>query len=165
MLRRATPSDAHSFAQVITEAQASWTWAGDGLERYETDSLATSWESRLSQIDTVAWCWIVKDMVVGVVAAGPEHASLEPSSEVTTSAHLSTLFVLPEAHGTGAAQQLHDALLGDLVELGYTSVRLWVPEGAARARSFYARNGWAATGGATTFAGLDRLELRRQLGG
>jgi GNAT superfamily N-acetyltransferase len=79
------------------------------------------------------------------------------------SAHLSTLFALPENHGTGAAQAFHDQLLVTLTEAACRTVRLWVPEGATRARRFYERNGWLLTGRRTVFAHLPRVEMRQPI--
>lgn len=66
-------------------------------------------------------------------------------------------------HGTGAAQELHDVLLALLRERHYTTVRLWVPDGALRARRFYIRNDWTETGTTTCFVGLARVEMRRSV--
>lgn len=99
--------------------------------------------------------------MIAVVAAGPEAASFEPSRISADSAHLSTLFALPESHGSGAAQKLHDHLLSALEHAGYRTVRLWVPERAAQARRFYEKNGWTPTGKETVFAGIARIEMRR----
>jgi periplasmic divalent cation tolerance protein len=98
-------------------------------------------------------------------AAGPEHSSFEPSDTADTSAHLSTLFARPETHGSGVSQGLHDSLLTELAARGFTTVRLWVPAGADQACRFYIRNKWEETGRFTTFAGLERVEMRRPVSG
>jgi GNAT superfamily N-acetyltransferase len=59
-------------------------------------------------------------------------------------AHLLQLFVLPDWWGTGAAQALHDSVVGEMRAQGYERARLFTPSRHARARRFYERNGWVA---------------------
>lgn len=54
--------------------------------------------------------------------------------------HLFSIYLLAAAHGNGAGQALHDAVLGD------APAQLWVLRGNARAISFYTRNGFAFDG-------------------
>lgn len=56
------------------------------------------------------------------------------------------LYVTPDARGTGAAQQLVDAVEQWARTEGVTSLYLHVTETVARARGFYAKNGFRATG-------------------
>jgi ribosomal protein S18 acetylase RimI-like enzyme len=65
---------------------------------------------------------------------------------------LTRCYLLPEMHGSGAAQQLFDATL----KLMTGPVRLTVSIENLRAQRFYARNGFA-TVGATTFPCGDQL--------
>ena len=60
--------------------------------------------------------------------------------------HLNALHLLPERHGGGAGQAMHDALLGQFVAWGCTSATLCVVRGNERAQSFYRRNGWTHDG-------------------
>ncbi len=59
---------------------------------------------------------------------------------------LRALYLLAEHHGAGWGGRLHDAGLDRLRALGTTEARLWVLEDNARARAFYERRGWEATG-------------------
>lgn len=165
MIRPATREDAEAFAATIVAAQQTWLhWAGEEFQTYDLEQLSRQWEHRLDEQATLAFTADDgQGRVVAVAAAGPEEASFEPSRTSADSAHLSTLFALPESHGSGAAQDLHDHLLTALRDAGYRTVRLWVPERAERARRFYGRNGWAQTGRRTVFAGLPRIEMRRPL--
>jgi GNAT superfamily N-acetyltransferase len=165
MIRPATRDDAQAFATVVTASQSTWTsWAGDAFQPYNPEQLVTQWAARLDDPDTIAFVTTdVAGHVTAVASAGPEATSFEPSNLGRKSAHLSTLFALPENHGTGEAQSLHDQLLITLVEADYHTIRLWVPEGATRARRFYERNGWLLTGHRTVFAHLPRVEMRRPL--
>jgi hypothetical protein len=164
VIRLATRSDAVSFAEVIVAAQSTWlSWAGDAFQPYDTADLVRTWEARLSRDSTVALCDEQDGTLVAVASAGLESDSFEPSHVSDTAAHLSTLFARPEVHGSRVGQCLHDALLVELASRKFSTVRLWVPTGAARARRFYLRNGWLETGAVTNFAGLERIEMRRQV--
>jgi GNAT superfamily N-acetyltransferase len=61
-------------------------------------------------------------------------------------AHLWQLFVLPEWWGAGIAPVLHDAAVSEMRVRGYRAGRLYTPSLHARARRFYERRGWRATG-------------------
>ena len=60
--------------------------------------------------------------------------------------HLNALHLLPERHGSGAGQALHDALLARFAAWGCDSATLCVVRGNERAQSFYRRNGWTHDG-------------------
>lgn len=165
MIRLANKDDTEAIAYVIATAQKTWaTWAGDELQLYDVAQLSEQWSQRIDDLTTISFVYTdAHGHVVAVAAAGPEALSFKPSSTRPASAHLSTLFVLPDSHGSGAAQKLHDHLLSALTEERYCTVRLWVPQDASRARRFYARNRWDETGIQTHFAGLLRTELRRSI--
>ena len=59
---------------------------------------------------------------------------------------LRALYVVPEAWGTGAAQELMNAALAAMQSGGQRLAILWVAEENARARRFYEREGWEPTG-------------------
>jgi GNAT superfamily N-acetyltransferase len=61
-----------------------------------------------------------------------------------TLAHLGHLFVKPAYWGTGAATQLLARATNAAATSGFTAMRLFVPVGQARARRFYAREGFIA---------------------
>jgi len=74
------------------------------------------------------------DLVVGFIAAGPD----EPVGDATFQLWVMNL---RRAHwGTGLAQQLFDAAVGD------RGAYLWVLRDNARARGFYTRNGFVPDG-------------------
>jgi ribosomal protein S18 acetylase RimI-like enzyme len=80
---------------------------------------------------------------VGLAAAG---ASLDESP--VRELHLWFIYLLASAQGSGAGQALLDEVLGD------EPASLWVLEPNARARAFYARNGFVADG-ASQSTGFD----------
>jgi GNAT superfamily N-acetyltransferase len=68
---------------------------------------------------------------------------------------LATLYVRAAHHGSGLAQALLDAVLGD------RPASLWVAEQNPRARRFYARNGFTADGARTVLESWEELaEIR-----
>lgn len=81
-------------------------------------------------------------------------------------AHLWHLFVLPQWWGKGVAPLLHDAAIAEMRARGYTSARLFTPSGQTRARRFYERHGWAASGEEwNSGLALALTEYRRLLSG
>lgn len=65
-------------------------------------------------------------------------------------ATLHAIHVLPELHGSGAGQLLHDHIVAEFRAWNCSMAQLWVLEGNARAQAFYRRNGWALDGGRDT---------------
>ena len=61
-------------------------------------------------------------------------------------AELRAIHLLPERHGGGGGQALHDALLAEFTAWGCTHAGLWVVRGNERAQAFYRRNGWRHDG-------------------
>ena len=86
---------------------------------------------------------------VGFVTCGP---SLHDDAPVPF--ELYAVYVRAAWYGTGVAQALLDAGLGD------RSAYLWVLEGNTRARRFYERNGFATDGGRQKYRPLDAWEVR-----
>lgn len=166
MIRAATPEDAKVFAAVVAASANVWQeWVGTAFTPFDEKELSEQWNRRLRQPDAVAFLATAKNgKVVVVGAAEPEKTSFQPTNISADSAHISTLYALPEAHGSGVAQNMHDHLIDTLALKGYRTVRLWTPAGAAQAQRFYLRNGWAFTGEETIGSlGLPRVEMRRAL--
>lgn len=81
--------------------------------------------------------------VVGFLCAGPEWPDDDSDAD---RGQVSILNVDPAAWGQGAGRALLDAGVRHLGDAGFTEVILWVHPGNARARTFYARNGWREDG-------------------
>lgn len=81
-------------------------------------------------------------------------------------AHLWQLFVREPFWGTGVATTLHARAIAEAGRQGYTAMRLYTPEGQARARRFYEREGWAVWGAPVreTGIGIPLVQYRRPLG-
>jgi ribosomal protein S18 acetylase RimI-like enzyme len=96
---------------------------------------------------------------VGVVLAGPD-----PSDDAL--GHLARLYVEPDEWGRGIGTQLYRVAIDYMVEVGFSAATLWVLEANARARSWYERLGWSATGERKTVyapASIDDVRYRLRL--
>ena len=60
--------------------------------------------------------------------------------------HVVSMWVSPQARGSGTARQLIEAAVGHMRAQGAQEITLWVTEGNDRARAFYERAGFHATG-------------------
>lgn len=87
--------------------------------------------------------------LIGFAVVGPQR---DPESP--TELELYAVYVREAWHGTGVGQALLESVLGD------RAASLWVLEDNARARAFYARNGFVPDGGRKRYAPLDAWELR-----
>jgi ribosomal protein S18 acetylase RimI-like enzyme len=94
--------------------------------------------------------------VVGVVVAGPD--PIEPGT-----GHVGRLYVTPDRWGRGIGRALYEAAMSHLTGAGFDEATLWVLEGNTRARGWYERLGWRATGERKAVfapAGIDDLRYR-----
>lgn len=98
------------------------------------------------------------DCPVGFVAAGPSRDPEAPAGR----GEIYALYVLPAAWGTGVGKALHNEALVHLQATGLAEATLWVLDGNLRARTFYARQGWAPDGTVKTevVSTVPLLELR-----
>lgn len=80
-------------------------------------------------------------------------------------AHVWAVFAAPSHWGRGVAPAVLDALVAEMRRRGYAEARLFTPALQARARAFYAREGWREVSGPdwVESLGLDTVELRRPL--
>lgn len=89
------------------------------------------------------WVAELDGKIVGIASAGsgpgPWEAGYDPPPADIRWV-LDRLYVRPEAHGSGAGQQLFDAAVGD------RSAYLWILQNNPRAERFYRRNGFAPDG-------------------
>ena len=95
------------------------------------------------------------------------HISLRPDRDEndeqrTDIALLTQLFVRERYWGSGLAAQLNTLARTDMIERGFTTGRLLVAAAHQRARRFYEREGWQATGELETSGELG-LELAEYL--
>jgi GNAT superfamily N-acetyltransferase len=94
------------------------------------DDVVGQWSSWLGRADGAATAFVAERTgeIIGVVLAAPDPAR--------AGAHW----------GRGIGRRLHDEALSRLTAAGYPEATLWVLERNQRARSWYERLGWVATG-------------------
>jgi GNAT superfamily N-acetyltransferase len=166
-IRIAVPDDAIELASTTRLGFESYReWAPAGWRPPPRSLEIRSIRERLKARTT--WCAMAVDATgehaghVGITHANERE---RPHVHIEGRAHLWMLFVRPPWWGTGLAARLHGLGLEEAAREGYDSIRLYTPHGAARARSFYAREGWEQAGRAfpEPLLGLDLVEYRRAL--
>ena len=76
--------------------------------------------------------------------------------------HLVSMWVSPQARGCGVADRLVAAVIAQVRAVGAATVTLWVATGNARARAFYVRMGFRATGIQQTYQRDDASDLEEE---
>ena len=131
--------DAEEFASSRRDRWRSWTW-------HQVP------ESRLFVVS-------LQGRVVGFGHAGPEHVvahgiespDSEPGNEDGTRGEIYGFYLHPTAWGSGGAGALMSRCEEFLRDEGFTSATLWVLRDNPRARAFYEKAGWLATGKESLF--------------
>ena len=102
--------------------------------------------------------------VVGQVTVVPAKHAVRPVEDPELG-HLRNLYVARSQWGSGLAATLLRTAEEDARDRGFTTLRLFVAEGQARARRFYGREGWEPAGPPffDPAPGLTMLEYRRRL--
>lgn len=120
--------------------------------------LATEWV--LDRAET--WYVIAEDAAghAGQCGFHPGHEErMMRGAPIPGLAHFWQLFVRQDLWGTGLAGQLHEMAVDEMRARGYVRARLFTPAGQARARRFYERRGWGASGRSIAGFGERPLEL------
>jgi ribosomal protein S18 acetylase RimI-like enzyme len=164
-VRRAVPGDAEQIAVIHVR---SWQGAYLGLlpqpflDGLDPAGRVAQWRQLLAEAEGPAAATLagVRDgQVRGFAHFGPSRdagAGHPPTGE------LYSIYVLPEAWGTGLGRELMAAACRGLAAAGYEQATLWVLAGNARARRFYDRAGWVPDGSQKQdeIAGLGVTEVR-----
>ena len=122
------------------------------LDALDVAEFVQSWSQRLAGLpdDTSYLVGTAPDgAIVGFGVAGPSRDDDPPVPR-----ELYAINVLATAHGTGLADLLMLELLGD------GAASLWVAEGNARARAFYARHGFVPDGTSKVREATGMAEVR-----
>ncbi|MBB6121943.1 GNAT family N-acetyltransferase [Nocardiopsis algeriensis] len=82
-------------------------------------------------------------VVTGFAAFGPAG---DPDLWPATDAEVFALHVDPERTGAGHGSRLLNACVEHLLEDGFTTVHVWVPEAGNALRKFFESSGWRADG-------------------
>jgi GNAT superfamily N-acetyltransferase len=154
-----TPHDASGYAEVQVAAWRA-TYAGimsaEYLRDLDRDQVAARVRERLPDFPaahkpTRALVATLAGRVVGIAAVG----RASDAGNDFPSGQLWMINVHPDVWGTGVGTDLHSFALRVLLALGHREAYLWVARANARARRFYEREGWLATG----------VEQRENIGG
>ena len=105
------------------------------------------------------------DQIVGFSSYGPER---ERARGFTGRGELWAFYLRPEVWGSGLADELIDHTELRLKAEGFATAVLWVLEDNPRARAFYERRGWQATGIGAEFdeycdVSVPEVEYRKEL--
>jgi GNAT superfamily N-acetyltransferase len=167
-VRPATPADAEGLTETVVEGFASYrSFAPEGWAPPDRIELGLGIAVALRQGHQRTWVAVDADgHVTGQVAYVPAAQSRMPADDPDL-AHINQVFVRRAWWGTGLARTLLQVAVDDARAAGYTGMRLYTPEGQARARAFYEREGWTLTGPPLEGEpiGLTLVEYRRGLGG
>ncbi len=152
-LRLARESDVPALSTCLHEAFAPFR------EEYSRAAYANTVPSQpelLERVRTMS-VWVVIDrrgVLVGTVSA---------SRRSPVEGHLRGMAVRPDRQGSGVADALLDRAVKSLAALGCRKVTLDTTRPLARARRFYEKHGFSATGTVTDFFGMPLLEYARAL--
>lgn len=160
-IRRAAPSDAMAMAAMHVRA---WQVAyrgivpDDFLDTMDVAARAARYTlGATGPGDPRTWIAIEGDRVLGGVSV-----SRSRDDDLPDLGEVRSLYVHPDAWGTGVGRALMAQGERLLQEEGYTEALLWVLEANRRARRFYEIGGWQPDGKRKTFdiAGRQIPELR-----
>ncbi|MFN2466520.1 MAG: N-acetyltransferase family protein [Gaiellaceae bacterium] len=162
--RVASAADAPVIAEILTEAVEGYrAWAPEWSPP-PRDQEEAFLGPALSRSDVWFLLAIRDGKAVGHVALSP-FTMVQPEPPPAGTVNLWQLFVRPPWQGRGVATELMRAAEAEAWRRGFTRMRLWAPRDAARARRFYEREGWTATGSTHSSAsvGLPLVQYARAL--
>ncbi|MDU0366618.1 GNAT family N-acetyltransferase [Microbacterium sp. KSW4-17] len=138
VIARAVPADAGAIAQFQTSAWEQ-TYRGVVPDRFlggmDAAASAARWSERLASGGRRAFTASLGERLVAVASTTRSDPQLSlPELE------LNTLYLLPEVQGTGLADRMLDAAIGD------EAAHLLVFRANSRAHGFYRRHGFAPVG-------------------
>lgn len=126
-IRQATLQDAPAIARVHVESWQS-TYRGlipdSYLDKLSTTARERMWTRILSATDDSSIVLVAVDEsgeIVGFINGGPER-----DNDPIYTAELYAIYLLDSCHGHGTGRALTQALTAHLVQLGYTTMLVWV---------------------------------------
>jgi GNAT superfamily N-acetyltransferase len=148
-MRAATVDDAAAIVRLVDDCFCTYrTFMGTDWEPPMPEDRQADLEERLGGVG-VRTRIVVAPSGEGLAAIcgwTPARTEEEPRDPVPGLAHLWMLFVDQPHWGSGLASELLDWARRGMAAASYDAARLWTPTGQARARAFYERRGWYATG-------------------
>ncbi|MCA1679223.1 MAG: GNAT family N-acetyltransferase [Actinobacteria bacterium] len=163
----ASTADARIIAEILAEAFEGYrAWAPPEWSPPRSDEAEATLAAALSGADVWFLLAIAQGKAVGHVALSP-FTMVQPQPPPAGTINLWQLFVRPPWQGRGVAAQLMGAAVAEARRRGFRRMRLWTPRDADRARRFYEREGWTATGSTRgrTSVGLPVVQYARALTG
>ena len=140
-VRPARPEDAHGIAEVhVTTWRATYPGVMPQklLDDLRVEERARTWAEWIADPRTATFVAEQDGAIVGFVNAGGSF-TVEGVGEVYS------IYVTPDAQGTGAGRALMDAAV-EVLRKRWDDAILWVATENPRARRFYERYGWFADG-------------------
>ena len=154
-MRQAGPADWRTVRQVRLAALADSPEAFASTLERERGFGDDEWQRRMQ---TAAWFVAWQD----AEPAGLVAAVTRPAAGGGTEWHIVSMWASPLARGSGAADLLVRAVAGHVRAEGEHRITLWVADDNARARGFYQRFGFRATGARQTYQRQDGTEFDEQ---
>jgi GNAT superfamily N-acetyltransferase len=148
-IRSARVEDAARMGEVhVRSWQAAYRgqMPQDHLDRLDPARSAGMWERRVSAVDWARGGCLVADGKAGIAGFADFGPTRDVDANPALTGEVTAIYLAPAAWSTGCGRALMTAALGRLAELGYQDATLWVLDTNARARSFYAKAGFAADG-------------------
>jgi GNAT superfamily N-acetyltransferase len=168
LTRLADPADAQALVANVADGFASYTeWAPDG---WAPPAHGPAEVARLAGrlAEPGVWCLIAidGDLTAGHVGIGPTTRE-DPAPAPAGTTNVWQLFVRGPWRGSGVAGALMGEAIAEAQRRGFHTMRLWTPQGAGRARRFYEREGFIATGAVHEHSpsGLVTVQYARSLRG
>lgn len=143
-IRPARPEDAEGIAFVHAtswrETYGRFVENPDTNPWFAVEPRIGMWRTNLADALFSTVVAVADERIVGFAAVQET-----PDDDAVRPEELTMIYVLAAAHGTGAGQELLDAVLGE------RPASLWVAADNPRARAFYRRNGFVADGAQSSF--------------
>jgi GNAT superfamily N-acetyltransferase len=161
-------SEADADALMATVAEGFDSYRAFAPPDWEPPDMAIEgmrMRAQLAQPET--WCEIaeIEQAIAGHVAFMSARSHPLGAAVGADVAHLWQLFVRRRFWGSGAAGRLLADAVAEAAGRGFRAMRLFTPEGQARARRFYEREGWTLHGAPFDGGlGIPLVEYRRELG-
>ena len=164
-IRLARPEDASAIAEIHV---ASWRAVYPGivpqaiLDGLSVERRTSFWTRVLAERgERRTWVASRGNRLIGF-------AGTEPADEEGLDgrpAELRTVYLVPDAIGTGVGRRLFSRAIDDLVERRYSPLIVWVFTANSRARRFYEAAGWQPDGAAKMidFGGTEVEEIRYRM--
>jgi GNAT superfamily N-acetyltransferase len=156
-MRSATDGDAPSIARLVHDCFLTFqSFMGSDWEPPTLDWHTADLEHRLQGVGVRTRMALSSPQAAHDAGSDPHALAFcgwmpartddEAREPVPGLAHLWMLFVGREQWGSGLGAELLGWARTGMLAAGYDAARLWTPTGQARARAFYERRGWCATG-------------------